>query len=132
MPRGVRWLLESMAIIYVAATVFFLLDPDRPILLVNQAFASFGWPMEFFPTEKFWFSMAVSVPGTRAFLAFSAAQKASRARTYVNILQVSLLLTAALFAWQFVFYKRAALYALGFSIELLQVAFYALVTRGLP
>ncbi|NVM56903.1 MAG: hypothetical protein HWN51_02115 [Desulfobacterales bacterium] len=125
-------MLELMAMSYVAVTALFLVDADLPILVVNKAFARFGWPMVFFPTEKFWFSLAVSVPGTRAFLAFAAARRPADARLYVKILQVSLLLTAALFAWQFLFYKHAALYALGFLIEFVQVLFYLLLSQKLP
>lgn len=131
-PKGAQWLLELMAMSYVAVTALFLVDADLPILVVNKAFARFGWPMVFFPTEKFWFSLAVSVPGTRAFLAFAAARRPADARLYVKILQVSLLLTAALFAWQFLFYKHAALYALGFLIEFVQVLFYLLLSQKLP
>ncbi len=121
-----------MAMIYVAVMVLFLVNPDWPILFVNKAFARYDWPMVFFPTEKFWFSMAVSVPGTRAFLAFVAAQRPTEAHLCVKILLISLLLAAALFAWQFFFYKQAALYALGFLIEFIQVVFYIFLWRKLP
>ena len=113
-----------MAMIYVAVTVLFLVNPDWPILFVNKAFARYDWPMVFFPTERFWFSLAVSVPGTRAFLAFAAARKPAEAHLYVKVLQISLLLAGALFAWQFVFHKHAPLYAIAFLIEFVQVVFY--------
>jgi hypothetical protein len=121
-----------MAVIYVAVTVLFLVNPDWPILFVNKVFARYDWPMVFFPTEKFWYSLAVSVPGTRAFLAFSAAQRPAESRPYVRVLQISLLLAAALFAWQFIFYKHAALYALGFFIECIQVVFFLFLCQKLP
>jgi hypothetical protein len=122
--KGGRWALEVMATVYVAVAVLFVVNPDWPILTVNKAFARFDWPMVFFPTEKFWYSLAVTVPGTRAFLAFAAARRPAEARLYVGVLQVSLLLAAALFAAQFVFHRHAALYALGFLVESIQVVFY--------
>ena len=118
--------------IYVAVAVLFLVNPDWPILVVNKAFARYDWPMVFFPTEKFWFSLAVSVPGTRAFLAFSAVQRPGEARLYVKVLQISLLLAAALFAWQFIFYKHAPLYALACLIEFVQIVFYFILGKKLP
>ena len=132
LPKGVRWSLEVMAMIYVAVAVLFVVNPDWPILVVNKAFIRFDWPMVFFPTEKFWFSLAVSVPGTRAFLAFAAARKPVETGLCVRVLQVSLALAATLFAWQFLFHKHAALYALGFLIESIQVLFYLLLSRKLP
>jgi len=130
--KGVQWCLEIMAMIYVAVAVLFVVNPDYPILMANKAFARFNWPMVFFPIEKFWYSLAVSVPGTRAFLAFSAARRPLEARLYVRVLQVSLLLAAALFAMQFVFYKHAALYAFGFFLESIQVVLYLFLNRKLP
>lgn len=121
-----------MAIIYLAVMVLFLVNRDWLILTVNKAFLRYDWPMVFFPTERFWFSLAVSVPGTRAFLAFAAARNPADVRLYARILQVSLLLVAALFAWQFIFYKHAPLYVLGFFIELTQVALYFVLCRRLP
>ena len=132
LPKGVQWTLELMAMTYVAVGVLFLVNPDWIILVVNKAFARFDWPMVFFPTERFWFSLAVSVPGTRAFLAFSAARRPAAARLCVTVLQISLLLAAVLFAWQFVIYKHAPLYVLGFFVELIQVAFYHFLRRWLP
>jgi hypothetical protein len=129
--RGTQWSLEVMAVFYVAVTVLFLVDADWPILVVNKAFSGYGWPPVFFPTEKFWFSLAVSVPATRAYLAFAAAKKPVEARLFVRILCISLVITAALFAWQFVFRRHAALYALGFLIESVQVVFYLLLHRKL-
>jgi hypothetical protein len=121
-----------MGMVYVAVTVLFIVHPDYPILMANKAFAQFNWPMVFFPIEKFWYSLAVSVPGTRAFVAFAAARRPVQARVYVGVLQVSLLLAAALFAIQFVFHKHAALYALGFFVESIQLVFYLLLNRKLP
>jgi hypothetical protein len=121
-----------MAMIYVAVAVLFVVNPDWPILVVNKAFIGYDWPMVFFPTEKFWFCLAVSVPGTRAFLAFAAARRPAETRLCVRVLQVSLALAATLFAWQFLFHKHAALYALGFLIESIQVLFYLLLSRKLP
>jgi hypothetical protein len=121
-----------MAMTYVAVMVLFVANPDWPILAVNKAFAHYNWPVVFFPTEKFWLSLAVSVPGTRAYLAFSAVQRPAEARLYVKVLQVSLLLAAVLFAWQFIFHKRAPLYAIGFLIEFIQVVFYLFLCRKLP
>jgi hypothetical protein len=132
LSRGVEWSLEVMGVIYVAVAVLFLVNPNWVILVVNKGFARYDWPMVFFPTEKFWFSLAVSVPGTRAYLALAAARKAAAARLYVNVLQVSLILTAVMFAWQFLFYKHAALYALGFLTEVAQGVFYLFLNPKLP
>ncbi len=132
LPKGVQWSLEAMATIYVAVTVLFVVNADWPILFVNKAFARYNWAVVFFPIERFWYSLAVSIPATRAFLAFNAARRSAEARLCVKVLQVSVLLAAALFAWQFVFYKHAPLYALGFLIELVQVVFYLFLTRKLP
>jgi hypothetical protein len=131
LPQGVRWSLEVMAMIYVAVAVLFVVNPDWPILIVNKAFIRYDWPVVFFPMEKFWFSLAVSVPGTRAFLAFAAARRPVETGLYVRVLQVSLALTATLFAWQFLFHNHAALYALGFLIESIQMVFYLLLSRKL-
>jgi hypothetical protein len=132
LSKGVEWSLEVMGVIYVAVAVLFLVNPNWLILVVNKGFARYDWPMVFFPTEKFWFSLAVSVPGTRAYLALAAARKAAAARLYVNVLQVSLILAAVMFAWQFLFYKHAALYALGFLTEVAQGVFYLFLNRKLP
>lgn len=132
LSKGVEWSLEVMGVIYVAVAVLFLVNPNWLILVVNKGFARYDWPMVFFPTEKFWFSLAVSVPGTRAYLALAAARKAAAARLYVNVLQVSLILAAIMFAWQFLFYKHAALYALGFLTEVAQGVFYLFLNSKLP
>lgn len=132
LPRGVRWSFEFMAVTYVAVMVLFLVNPDWPILFVNKAFARYDWPVVFFPTEKFWFSLAVSVPATRAFLAFSAAQNPGEVRVYLKVLQISLAVTGGLFAWQFIFHKHAPLHALGCLIEFLQVVFYIVLSKKLP
>ncbi|HID28774.1 MAG TPA: hypothetical protein EYP19_02080 [Desulfobacterales bacterium] len=121
-----------MAVIYVAVMVLFLVNPDWPILFVNKAFGRYDWPVVFFPTEKFWFSLAVSVPATRAFLAFSAAQNPAEVRVYLKVLQISLVVTGGLFAWQFIFHKHAPLHALGCLIEFLQVVFYLILSKKLP
>jgi len=131
-PKEIKWPLEIMGIIYVAATVLFLVNPEWPILVVNKAFAGYDWPMVFFPTEKFWFSLAVSVPATRAFLAFAAARRPAETRIHVRILLVSLLPATALFAWQFLFYKHAALYALGFMVESIQVFIFLFLNHKVP
>ena len=123
---------EFMAVIYVAVMVLFLVNPDWIILFVNKAFARYDWPVVFFPTEKFWFSLAASVPATRAFLAFSAAQNPAEVRVYLKVLQISLVVTGGLFAWQFIFHKHAPLHALGCLIEFLQVVFYLVLTKKLP
>ncbi|NVM21288.1 MAG: hypothetical protein HWN68_05865 [Desulfobacterales bacterium] len=132
LAKGAQWSIEVMAVIYVAVTVLFLVNADWPILVVNKTFARYDWPMVFFPTEKFWFSLAASVPGTRAFLAFAAAQRPAEARLYVKVLQISLLLAAVLFAWQFLFHKHAPLYAIGFFVELVQMVFYLFLSKKLP
>jgi hypothetical protein len=132
LPKVISWALELMAVIYVAVAVLFLVNPDWPILFANKVFASYDWPVVFFPTEKFWYFLAVSVPGTRAFLAFSAAQRPAESRSYVRVLQISLLLAAVLFAWQFIFHKHAPLYALGFFIECIQVVFFLFLFQKLP
>lgn len=131
-PKGVQWSFELMGIIYVAVAVLFVVNPDWLILVTNKAFTRYECPAVFFPTERFWFSLAVSVPGTRAFLAFTAARRPAEARPCVKVLQVSLLLAAALFAWQFVFGKHAPLYILGFFIEIIQAVFYLFLFRKLP
>jgi hypothetical protein len=132
LSKSVQWTFEFMAMIYVAVAVLFLVNPDWIILVVNKAFAGYDWPVVFFPTERFWLSLAISVPGTRAFLAFSAARQPTAARIYVGVLQVSLLLAAALFAWQFVFHKHAPLFVLGFFIETAQVIVYLFLCRWCP
>ena len=132
LSKGVQWSLEVWATIYVAVAVLFIVNPDWVILVVNQAFARFEWPMVFFPTEKFWFSLGASVPATKAYLAFTAARSPEDARLCVKVLQVSVVLTGALFAWQFLFHKHAALYVLGFLAEFTQVAFYQVLSRKLP
>ena len=132
LPKGVQWSLEVMAVIYVAVAVLFVVNPNWPILMANKAFIRYDWPVVFFPIEKFWYALAVSVPGTRAFLAFSAARRSAETALCVRVLQVSLLLTAALFAWQFLFHTHAALYALGCLIESIQVVFYLILYRKLP
>jgi hypothetical protein len=121
-----------MAMVYVAVAVLFIVNPDWPILMVNKAFAHLDWPMAFFPTERFWYSLAVSVPGTRAFLAFTAARRPAEARLCVRVLQVSLVLAAIFFARQFLFYRHAPIYALGFFTEVIQVVFYHFLYRKLP
>jgi len=130
--KGTQWSLEWMGMTYVAMGVLFLVNPDWIILVTNQVFASRDWPVVFFPTERFWFSLAVTVPGTRAFLAFTAARRPTEARFCIKVLQVSLVLAAILFALQFVFRKHAPLYVLGFFIEAIQVIFYLYLYRRLP
>ncbi len=132
LSKGIQWSLELMAMAYVAVAVLFLVNPDLVILVVNKAFVGFDWPMVFFPTERFWLSLAVSVPATRACLAFAAARRPAEARTFVSILSVSLLVAAIVFAWQFVFHKHAPLYALAFLVEFVQVIFYYFLKKKLP
>ena len=132
LPKGVQWSLELMAMVYVAAAGVFLINPDWPILMVNKAFAPHDWPVVFFPTERFWLSIAVGVPGTRAFVAFSAARNPSLARFCLQVLQVSLLIPAALFTWQFVFSKHAPLYVIGCLAEIVQIIFYLFIGKKLP
>jgi len=127
--KGVQWSFELMAMIYVATAVVFLVNPDWPILMVNKAFARYEWPMVFFPTERFWVSIAVGVPATRAFVAFSAARNPARAEFCVQVLQISLLVPAALFAWQFVFTRHAPLYVIGVFVEMVQVFFYVILRK---
>jgi hypothetical protein len=121
-----------MGMTYVAIGVLFLVNPDWIILVTNQVFAGHDWPVVFFPTERFWFALAVTVPGTRAFLAFTASRKAREARLCVKVLQVSLVLAAVFFALQFILGKPAPLYALGFFLEAVQVVFYLYLYRKLP
>ena len=130
-PRGVQWSFELMAMIYVATAAVFLLSPDWPILLANQVFARYEWPVVFFPTERFWLSIAVGVPGTRAFVAFSAARSPARAKFCIQILQISLLIPAVVFAWHFIFSGHVPLYAIGVAVEMLQVIFYHFLTKRL-
>ena len=132
LPKGIQWSLELMGMVYVAVMFLFLVSPDWPILMINKVAAGFDWPVVLFPTERFWLSLAVTVPGTRAFLAFSAARRPIEARLCVKVLQVSLVLAGLMFAWQFVFTKHAPLYVIGFFAEAVQVAFYVLLSRRLP
>ena len=76
LSQQIQWTFDVMAVIYIATAALFLVNPNWPILVVNKAFSHYSWPMVFFPTEKFWLSLAVSVPGTRAFLAFTASSPA--------------------------------------------------------
>jgi hypothetical protein len=69
------------------------------------------------------------VPGTRAFLAFSAARRPQEARFFLWPLQLSLLIAGVMFAYQFLFHRHAPLYALGSVVELSQVGFYYFLTR---
>ncbi len=128
----IRLALETMAIAYVAAAFLFLINPDALILFTNMAFSNYGWPMVFFPTERFWYALAFSVPATRAFLAFTASRKPREARLCVRALQISLVVPGLMFFYQFVFHKQAPLYALGCIVELVQVGFYSFLTRRLP
>jgi hypothetical protein len=130
--KGIQWSLELMGMTYVAMGILFLVHPDWIILVTNQVFAGYDWPVVFFPTERFWFALAVTVPGTRAFLAFTAARRPTEARLCIKILQVSLVLAAILFALQFNFRKYAPLYALGFFLEAVQVVFYLYLYQKLP
>lgn len=132
LSKGVQWSLEVMATIYVAVAVLFIVNPHWVILVANQAFARYDWPVVLFPTEKFWFCLGASVPATKACLAFAAARRPTEARLCVKVLQISIFLTGALFGWQFLFHKHAALYALGFLAECIQVAFYQVLTRKIP
>ena len=132
LPKGVQWSLEFMGMVYVAVMFIFLVSPDWLILMTNKAAARLDWPVVHFPTERFWLSLAATVPGTRAFLAFSAARRPTEARLCVNVLQVSLVLAGMMFAWQFVFTKHAPLYAIGFFTEAVQVVFYFLLSKKLP
>jgi hypothetical protein len=132
LPKGIQWSLEFMGMVYVAVMFLFLVSPDWPILMINKMAAGFDWPVVMFPTERFWLSLAVTVPGTRAFLAFSAARRPIEARLCVKVLQVSLVLAGLMFAWQFVFNKHSPLYVIGFFTEAVQVAFYFFLGRRLP
>ena len=120
-----------MGMIYVAVAALFLVNPNWPILMVNKAFSGYDWPMVFFPTEKFWLSLAVSVPVTRAFLAFAASRKPNCSHLCVTLLQGSLVVAGIMFGLQFVFSKSAPLYAIGFFVEMLQVIFYSFLKRRL-
>jgi len=128
----IRIALDMMAIGYVAAAFLFLINPDALILFTNTAFSNYGWPVVFFPTERFWYALAFSVPATRAFLAFTASRRPREARLCIGILQISLLVAGLMFFYQFVLHKRAPLYALGCIVELVQVGFYFFLARRLP
>jgi hypothetical protein len=130
--KGIQWSLELMAVAYVAVMAVFLINADWPLIVANKISLSYGWPLVIFPTEKFWFSLAASVPGTRAFLAFSAAQKPAQARLCVKVLQISLVLAGIFFAWQFIFHTHAPLYVIAFLTEAVQVVFYLFLIRRLP
>jgi hypothetical protein len=121
-----------MGVVYVAVGVLFLVNPDWIILVTNRLFAGRDWPVVFFPTERFWFALAVTVPGTRAFLAFTASRRPVEARLCINVLQISLVLAALFFALQFILRKHAPLYAIGFFLETAQVVFYYYLYRKLP
>jgi hypothetical protein len=128
----IRIALDVMAIGYVAAAFLFLIHPDALILFTNTAFLKYGWPMVFFPTERFWYALAFSVPATRAFLAFTASRRPREARLCIGILRISLMFAGLMFFYQFVLQKRAPLYALGCVVELAQVGFYSFLARRLP
>jgi hypothetical protein len=128
----IRLALETMAIAYVAAAFLFLINPDALILFTNTAFSKYGWPMVFFPTERFWFALAFSVPATRAFLAFTASRRPREARLCIRALQISLVVAGLMFFYLFVLHEQAPLYALGCVFELVQAGFYCFLARRLP
>jgi hypothetical protein len=121
-----------MAMVYVATAVSFVLNPDHAILLVNKIFAGYEWPVVFFPIERFWLSIAVGVPATRAFVAFAAARNRAPARFCVQVIQISLIIPGILFAYQFVFSKHAPIYVIGCLVEVVQILFYVFLRRKLP
>jgi len=130
-----KWIpvsLEVMGVVYVAMAFLFLMSPDSIILWANKAFSRTQWPVVFFPTERFWYALAWSVPGTRAFLVFAAARRPHEGKFFLWPLQISLLIAGAMFAFQFFFRRHAPLYALGCVVELGQVIFFSFLGRKLP
>jgi hypothetical protein len=117
-------LFGSLGAIYIGVMILFAVSPDLPILFSNNISRQFNWPVLSPVGERFWFSIALSVPGVRALLAFAAARHPVYARLFVNILQASLIIAAIAFAFHFIFYRHALLYAVGFATELIQIVFY--------
>ena len=117
-------LFGCLGVMYVGVMILFAVSPDLPISFSNSISRQFDWPV--LPTvgERFWFSLALSVPGVRAILAFAAVRYPVHARLFVCLLQTSLIIAAISFAFHFIFYRRAVLYAVGFATELIQIVFY--------
>ena len=117
-------LFGCLGAMYVGVMIFFTVSPDLPISFSNSISRQFDWPLLPPVRERFWFSLALSVPGIRAILAFAAMRYPVHARLFVSILQASLIIAAISFAFHFIFYQHAVLYVVGFATELIQIVFY--------
>ncbi|MFH1672659.1 MAG: hypothetical protein ABIF87_04465 [Pseudomonadota bacterium] len=116
---------------YVGVMMLFAVSPDLPISFSNSVSGRFGWSVLPSVGERFWFSLALTVPGMRAVLAFTAARYPVYERVFINLLQASLIIAAASFAFHFIFYERALLYAIGFGTEIIQIVFYCFLMSRL-
>lgn len=122
--QGVQRLFNCLGVMYVGVMILFAVSPDLSISLSNSLSGRFDWPIVPSVGERFWFSLALSVPGIRAVFAFGAARYPIYERVFIGLLQASLIIAAVSFALHFIFYKRALLYAIGFGTELMQIVFY--------
>lgn len=114
---------------YLAVMIVFAANPDLPISCSNSISGRFGWPVVPLCGERFWFSLALGVPGIRAVLAFAAARYPEHEEVFIYILQASLTIAAIFFAIEFFFHKQALLYAIGFVTEVVQIIFYFFLSR---
>lgn len=130
MQRSQR-LFGCLGVMYVGVMLLFAVSPDLPISLSNSVSIHFDLPVVPSVGERFWFSLALSVPGIRAVFAFGALRYPIYERVFIGLLQVSLIIAAASFAFHFIFYKRALLYAIGFATELIQIVFYGFLMSRL-
>ena len=121
--RSVR-VFGCLGAMYIGVMILFAVSPDLPISFSNSISRQFDWPVLSPMGERFWFSLALTVPGVRAVLAFAAARYPVHARLFVSVLQASLIIAAISFAFHFILYQRALLYAVGFATELIQIVFY--------
>lgn len=122
--RRTSRLFGCLGVGYVGVMISFAISPDLPISLSNRISGQFGWPILPLVEGRFWFSLALSVPGLRAILAFAAGRYPVHAKLFVSILQASLMIAAISFGVHFIFYQHAVLYAVGFATELIQIIFY--------
>jgi hypothetical protein len=122
--QGSQRLFGCLGVMYVGVIMLFAVSPDLPISFSNSVSRHLNWPVLPSVGERFWSSLALSVPGIRAVFAFGAARYPIYERVFIGLLQASLIIAAASFAFHFIFYERALLYAIGFGTELIQIVFY--------
>ncbi len=122
--QGLERLFGCLGGMYVGVMILFAVAPDMPISFSNSVSGHFGWPVLPPVGERFWFSLALSVPGIRAALAFAAARYPVHARVFINLLQTSLVIVAISCAAHFICHQHAVLYAVGFITEVIQIIFY--------